>query len=115
MANTYTNTCPFTVTDTDSESRLTAADVTGSHTGYLVNNTHPLPKPLKTRATDAQHLGGGGELEPLTSPVTLLTWATPVSADGVTVTFAQPIAKTDGLYTGKYSKTVTVTLERINP
>jgi hypothetical protein len=44
-----------------------------------------------------------------------LTYATPVSADGVEVEFNQPIKKHDPLHTGVYSKTITVTLLQTKP
>jgi hypothetical protein len=46
---------------------------------------------------------------------TLLTYGAPVSNDGVTLNFKQPIASTDPLRTGTYSKALTFTLSTTTP
>ena len=48
-------------------------------------------------------------------PTTLLTYPGPISNDTVTLNFRQPIAVTDALRTGAYSKTLTFTLSTTSP
>jgi hypothetical protein len=80
-----------------------------SATGRLVNGTFALTEPLQARANT-------GAFAPLASgPLTLLTYAGPVSNDPVAVAFKQAIAATDALRTGTYSKTLTFTLSTTNP
>ena len=118
-AANYVETCGLTVTATGSENTLTAADESGNDTGYLTQKlTHPysLPQALETKATGIPSLEypgtGGGTFAPLTSPVGLLTYGGPVSADDVTLTFRQKIGLHDALHTGTYSKTITLTLKQ---
>ena len=68
------------------------------------------------KATASSPLGTpavGGALSG--SPLTLLTYAAPVSNDVVAVRFAQDIGSTDALRTGNYSKTLTFTLSTTTP
>jgi len=118
-AANYVKTCGLTVTATGSENTLTAADETGNDTGYLTQKpTHPysLPQALETKATGLPGLEfpgtGGGTFAALTSPVPLLSYGGPVSADNVTLTFRQKIGLHDALHTGVYSKTITLTLKQ---
>jgi hypothetical protein len=112
----YHNTCTLTVTATGEENTLTASDESATHTGHLVQGAYYLADALETKAKDTEGLGGvGGSLASLTGPVTLLTYATPVSADNVEVEFNQPIGKHDPLHTGKYAKTITLTLTQTKP
>jgi len=116
VAANYTNTCAVTATDTGSDGKLTAEDrEPAGHEGHLMNGSYFLPKALEAKAADAQSLGGGGALTSLESPVVLLSFSAPFSADEVTATFNQPIAKTDGLRTGIYKKTITLTLSSTSP
>jgi hypothetical protein len=78
------------------DAALTVADPSTNHPGYLVNGAFFLPQPL-------QGLG------------TIKTYTGPVANDAVTATFTQPIAATDALRTGAYSKTLTVTLSTTIP
>ena len=50
-----------------------------------------------------------------TGPLTLLTYAAPVSNDAVTIGFRQNVAANDALRTGSYSKTLTFTLSTTTP
>jgi glycerophosphoryl diester phosphodiesterase len=96
VAKDYTATTTATVVSSAGNATLTVADPSPTNTGYLVNDTRPLPQPL-------QGLG------------TLKTWDAPVIRDYVPVTFTQPIGATDALRTGTYTKTVTFTLSTTAP
>lgn len=119
----YEGTCILTATSTGQETELTASDETGVDTGYLTQKLNPVPfpyslaNPLQTKAVNTGGLGGavGGAFAPLTSPVSLLTFTEPVSADVVTLDFKQHIGKNDPLHTGVYAKTITLTLEQTTP
>jgi hypothetical protein len=95
-AQTYTASTTATVVSTAGDAALTVTDPSATHTGHLVNGAFALPQPL---------LGLG----------TVKTYAAPVSNDQVTVQFRQPIASTDALRTGAYSKMLTFTLSTTNP
>jgi hypothetical protein len=96
VTGTYTATTTATVISSAGDAALTVADPSTDHPGHLVNGAYFLPQPL-------QGLG------------TIKTYAAPVSNDAVTATFTQPIASTDGLRTGSYSKTLTFTLSTTSP
>jgi hypothetical protein len=49
------------------------------------------------------------------APLTVLTYNGPVSNDPETVEFKQPVAATDPLRTGAYTKTLTFTLSTTSP
>jgi len=116
---TYAKQCGLIVTSTGAATSLTAADESEEavgRLGHLVQPSYALAEPLETMATDNDGLGGtsgtGGELAPLTSPVTLLTWGVPVNFDHLTLEFSQLINQHDPLHTGEYSKTITLTLKQ---
>ena len=59
-----------------------------------------------------------GAFAPVTgrdTPLTLLTYAGPVSADPVTIGLKQTIGANESLRTGTYSKTLTFTLSTTTP
>jgi len=73
-----------------------------------------LPQALRARATNAsnpstQFAAVSG------SPLTLLTYAGPISNDGLALQFQQLLGATDALRTGQYSKTLTFTLSTTTP
>ena len=96
IAKTYTAATTATVISSAGDATITVTDPSTNHPGYLVNGSFALPQPL-------QGLG------------VVKTYAGPVSNDVVPVTFTQPIAATDPLRTGAYSKTLTFTLSTTNP
>ena len=104
----YTNNCSVVATSTGAATSLTASDESAVHTGHLVQGSYFLPSALETKA-------GAGTFEGLETPVTLLTYSEPVSADNVNVSFRQHIGLHDGLHTGTYTKTITLTLEQTTP
>jgi sugar phosphate isomerase/epimerase len=114
-ARTYESTASAQVVSTAGDATLTVADPTiGATTGHLVNGAFKLDQPLQIRATNAAN--PTGTFSPLTSPVTLLTYAGPTAGvDDVTMTFRQPIAANQVLRAGSYSKTLTFTLSTTQP
>jgi hypothetical protein len=96
VTKNYTATTTANVISSAADATLTVADLSTDHPGYLLNGTFVLPQPL-------QGLG------------VVKTYTGPASNDSVPVTFTQPIAATDALRTGAYSKTLTFTLSTTNP
>ena len=95
---------------------LSVSDASSTATGRLVNGAFSLPSPVQARATSAAGTGSalaavGGSA----APTTLLTYAAPMSNDGVTLAFRQSIGANDALRTGTYSKTLTLTLSTTEP
>ncbi len=117
--HSYEGSCAVIVTSTGEATSLTAADLSGIDTGFLTQKPlHPysLAKPLFVGAKELAPLGGEATLGgALVSPVTLMTWATPVSKGPVGVGFRQPIGEHDPLHTGVYAKTITLTLQQTTP
>ena len=118
--HSYEGSCVVTVTSTGEATSLTAADLTGIDTGYLTQKPlHPYSLAYAALHRSRRELGGlGGVATPggaLLAPVTLMTWAAPVSKDPVGVGFRQPIGEHDPLHTGVYAKTITLTLEQTTP
>jgi Divergent InlB B-repeat domain len=133
-AHTYHNTCGLTATSTTAESQLVAEDKEPQgHAGYLVNYDNEatgsakerefaLKQALEMGAEDtenpeyAEKVGASTGVVNLTGGAEpLMTYGKPVSADKVTMTFKQKIGAKEGLHTGEYAKTITVTLATIEP
>ena len=72
--------------------------------GRLVNGAHALAAPLRVN---------GGALG--AAPLTVKSYAAPVTSDVVAVSFEQSVAATDALRSGSYSKAVTYTLSTTTP
>jgi hypothetical protein len=114
VAKDYTASAAATVTSTGGDATLSVVDPDTAAPGHLVNGAFSLPSAVQARATNAAN--------PTTafaavsgSPLTLLTWAAPVSNDAVTLEFKQPIGANDPLRTGAYGKTLTFTLSSTTP
>jgi hypothetical protein len=96
------------------DAALSVVDPSSNAPGHLVNGAFSLPSALKATATSAgATAAAGGAVSG--SPLTLLTYAAPVSNDAVAIAFTQEIGQTDALRTGSYSKTLTFTLSTTNP
>ncbi len=108
LAKDYDAALAADVVSTAGDAVLSVADPSG--TNRLVNGAFSLPAALQVKASSP--LGSGGALGPLGS---VLTYATPVSHDPVTVTFRQTIGANDPLRTGSYAKTLTFTLSTTSP
>ena len=114
VAKDYLATTPATVTSTGGDATLSVADTSTTAPGHLVNGAFSLPQALQARATNT--LNPATTFAPLgAAPSTLLTWAAPISNDNVALEFKQPIAATDALRTGAYTKTLTLTLSSTTP
>jgi beta-glucosidase len=116
VAKDYTNSMTANVVSTAGDATLSVADPATTATGHLVNGSFSLPSPLQAAATSAA--GAGGLTAPIggsSSPLTLLSYAGPVSNDPVSISFGQHIGAKDALRTGSYSKTLTFTLSTDQP
>ena len=96
---------------TAGDAALSVADPSSTATGHLVNGTFSLPSVLQASGKGGPYAPVGGSA----APTTLTTWNGPVSNDPVAISFKQPIASTDPLRTGTYSKTLTFTLSTTTP
>ncbi|MDA0180092.1 DUF1593 domain-containing protein [Solirubrobacter phytolaccae] len=103
-AKVYTATSTATVTSTAGEAVLSIHDISPLSPGKLVNGSHALASPIKVN---------GGTLSG--SPLTVKTYPGPATSDVTTLTFEQPLAATDTLRTGSYSKSLTYTLATTTP
>jgi hypothetical protein len=110
----YTASMAASVISTAGDAALSVADPSATAPGHLVNGAFSLPSALVASASSA---GGtstaGGAVSG--SPLSLLTWAGPVSNDAVAVAFKQTIGANDALRTGTYAKTLTFTLSTTTP
>ncbi|HEX6025911.1 MAG TPA: TIGR03118 family protein [Solirubrobacter sp.] len=116
VTDVYNASTTATVTATSLGATLSVADPSTFATGHLVNGEFSLAQPLQISAASAA--GTGGEFTGIggtSNPTNVLTYTGPVSNDTVTLNFRQPIAVTDPLRTGPYSKTLTFTLSTTTP
>ena len=115
VAADYTSTLGATVTSSGATASLTVGDLTGiPPAGHLVNGAYSLPQSLQAKASSP--VGVGTAFASLSvTPLSLLTYSAPVANDPVTIGLKQPIAATDPLRTGTYSKTVVFTLATTTP
>jgi len=114
LAKDYSATTTATVTSTAGDATLSVADPSATAPGHLVNGAFSLPQPLRAGASSpVAGTGAGGTVSG--APLTLLSWATPVTSDLATVTLTQSIGAADALRTGDYAKTLTFTLTTTTP
>jgi len=105
----YDASTTATVISTASDATLSVLDPSSNAPGHLVNGAFSLPSALQARTAAGVFAALSG------SPLTLRTYAGPVSNDRVDVAFRQHIDSTDPLRTGTYDKTLTFTLSTTNP
>jgi hypothetical protein len=98
-----------TVISTAGDATLSVVDPSSNVPGHLVNGSFSLASALQVKANAGTFAAVSG------SPLTLLTYAGPVSNDAVAIAFRQHIDRTEPLRTGTYSKTLTYTLSTTNP
>lgn len=115
VAADYGTTIPVSVTSTGGNAALTIADPSGVSTGHLVNGAFALASPLQAAATAGSGTPSFGAVTGVASPLTLLTYAAPVTRDPVTLWLKQHVGATDALRTGRYAKTIVVTLSTTQP
>jgi hypothetical protein len=114
VAKTYTANMTANVLSTAGDATLSVADPSPTAPGHLLNGSFSLPSAVKATASSPKGTAAaGGAVSG--APLTLETWAAPVSNDPVTVAFAQDIGANDALRTGSYSKTLTFTLSTTTP
>jgi M6 family metalloprotease-like protein len=104
------------VISTAADALLSVADPSSAATGHLVNGAFSLPEGLQANAvlgstSNSVYAPVGGSA----SPTPLLSWSSPASNAGVTISFKQPIKANDALRTGQYAKTLTFTLSTTTP
>ena len=95
------------VVSTGGDATLSVADPSPTAPGHLVNGTFSLPAAVQARATNAASPSTAFAAVSGT-PLTLLTWAAPVSNDSVTLEFKQSIGVNDPLRTGRLREDVHV-------
>ena len=114
LAKDYSATTTAGVISTAGDATLSVVDPSATAPGHLVNGAFSLPQALRANASSpGGSAAGGGAVSGM--PLTLETWAGPISNDPIVVAFAQSIAATDALRTGSYSKTLTYTLSTTTP
>ena len=99
------------VTSTAGDATLAVTDPSTTATGHLVNGAFVMPQALQVSASS--FAAGGGAYAPV--PTEVLRYSGPASNDQVTVRFKQPVAASDALRTGTYTKTLTFTLSTSHP
>ena len=107
-ARDYTATLTTDVVSTAGDAALSVADPSTTSTGHLVNGAFALPRPLEVGTPPAPLHADG-------TPLSVHSYAGPVSHDRSTVTLKQSIGAGDALRTGSYSKTLTFTLSTTSP
>ena len=116
VANVYNASTTANVITSSLGSTLSVADPSPFATGRLINGTFSLAQPLQIAATSAGGTGAAfATIGGSSAPTSILTYPGPISNDTVTLNFRQPIAVTDPLRTGPYSKTLTFTLSTTQP
>jgi hypothetical protein len=116
VAREYETSVAAVVTSTAGDATLSVADPSPTATGRLTNGAFSLAQPVQARATNTANPSTA--FAPITgsaSPLTLLTYAAPISADQVTIGLKQAVLANEALRTGLYSKTLTFTLSTTSP
>jgi beta-glucosidase len=109
VAHDYLAPITATVLSTAGDAALAVSDPSATAPGHLVNGAFVMAQPLQA------HVAPGAFGTVGATPLTVLTYAGPVSNDPESVEFKQPIAATDPLRTGAYGKTLTFTLSTTSP
>ena len=109
VARDYATSLAAGVISTGGDATLAVTDASATAPGRLVNGAFSLAQPLQSRVAPAAFAPIGG------SPLTLKSYAAPVSNDQVTIDLQQSIGSSDALRTGTYSKTLTFTLSTTTP
>jgi len=114
VANTYSASTSANVVSTAGNAALSVSDPSTTAPGHLVNGTSTMPQALKARATNTAS-PNTAYADVSGNPLTLLSWASPISNDPVTLGFQQSVGANDALRAGAYSKTLLFTLASTTP
>ena len=112
VAADYATTIPATVTSTG-PATLSVVDP-GANAGFLTNGTAKLASALQARAGNTATPAGTYSTISGT-PATLLSYASSVNSDAVTIGLKQAISATEPLTSGTYGKTLTFTVAATTP
>jgi hypothetical protein len=116
LSREYLASTTATVTSSAGDAVLSVADPSSVHTGQLVNGAFFLQQLLQAKARNATTANSTyANVGSSAAPLSLLSYAAPISADQVTLDFKQTIAASEGLRTGAYGKTLTFTLSTTTP
>ena len=112
----YVATTTGVVNSSAGDAILTVADPSTVASGHLLNGDAALPSAMQVSGASASGASSGFQPVPDTAdPATLITYGGPVSEEQVALTFKQPIAQSDPLRTGDYTKTLVFTLSTDAP
>ena len=114
IAGVYNASTTANVVSTAGNALLTVVDTSATNAGHMVNGSSVLAQALKVRATNAANPDTAYKTLSGTSQ-DLLSYPREISNDAVALEFQQPIAATDALRSGSYSKTLTFTLSTTAP
>jgi aminopeptidase N len=109
VAKAYSASTTAHVISTAGDAALTVVDPSSTAPGRLVNGAFALVQPLQAKAGSSAFAAVGA------TPLTLLTYAGPISNDAVAISYEQSIGQNEPLRTGSYSKTLTYTLSTTTP
>jgi hypothetical protein len=121
LTKDYLATLTAQIVSTAGDLTLTVNDAATTNVGKLVNGTFALAQTVQAGAvkvpTDGTPTPAPSSFKPLggaSAPTPLLTYDGPVSGSAA-ITFKQPVAETDALRTGSYTKTLTFTISTTTP
>ena len=120
LTRDYFATLNAQIVSTAGDLTLTVNDASTTNVGKLVNGGHALPQVVQAGAVKVPATGttpAPSAYAPLggaSTPTPLLTYDGPVSGSAA-ITFKQPVAETDALRTGSYTKTLTFTISTTTP
>ena len=121
LTKDYLATLNAQIVSTAGDLTLTVNDAATTNVGKLVNGTFALAQTVQAGAvkvpTDGTPTPAPSSFKPLggaSAPTPLLTYDGPVSGSAA-ITFKQPVAETDALRTGSYTKTLTFTISTTTP
>ena len=109
VARTYSSSTTATVISSAGDATLSVVDPSTNNPGKLVNGAFALALPVEARSGAAPFAAVSG------SPLTLKTYAGPISNDQATLDFQQRIGATDPLRTGTYSQDAHLHAEHDEP
>jgi hypothetical protein len=121
LTRDYFATLNAQIVSTAGDLSLTVNDAGTTNVGKLVNGNFALAQTVQAGAakvpSDGSATPAPASYAPLggaSAPTPLLTYDGPVSGSAA-ITFKQPVAETDSLRTGSYSKTLTFTISTTTP